>query len=552
MKKLSCLIIALIMITSMSSYLVHGNSINFSDLSMKHWAYTYISKMVEEKMVSGYLDGTFKPENNVTRAEWSKLLVHTAKIPIPSSYETIMDCCSLDTKPNQWYNSYLAAMIPYYHFNEMGTTYSKRVMFFPDKAATRIEVVKSIITERGYDLTNVDCSVVLQFKDSGEIAADDMKYVAKAIEKGIIKGFSDSTFRPNGNLTRAEACTILYRTYMDVPAPTKPYTFSKLVSADIDEPIMATIDGSNNLVYIDRKDNCVYKIDMINRKKVQYFDANTLTYEVMDDNHMKKYTSYLAKQVYYDSLTGKLLLCGIYESLAETGKKPVDDGRFTFVYDISNPNSVEKFCEPYFSESKGYWTNIQTFLSEDVLFMGGGFEGKVDVETGERETLNLPFGGSAETVVLANYKNSLYYYTYKSNIGYITGDIRKYDFSKKDFVPITEIFFGKAFGQNANAYYCMGIDHMDEYDDDDFFKVDLDTGMIEKLGITLDSELTEYKDMAGIDSLAEYFYIINDDTVILYDTSMKAFRILEKSQTNTADTVNPYRVGADFYAPYSN
>ena len=542
----------MIMLSSILPCFAYGNTIEFSDLSMKHWAYNYISKMIEKDIVSGYSDKTFRPDNNVTRAEWSKLLVQTAGIPIPSFYETVIESCSLDAKTNKWYNQYLVAMIPYFDFFESGTPDSKRVMFFPDQDTTRIEVVKSIITERGYDLTDVDCSPVFLFKDCYDIASDDIKYVAKAIEKGIINGFNDLTFRPNACLTRAEACAILYRTYIDVPAPTKPYKLSKLVSAEINEAIMATTDGSNNLVYIDAKDNCVYKINLLDRKKVKYFDANTLSHEVLDEGQLKKYTSFIARQVYYDSLTGDLLLCGMYESLAESGKAPIQNGKFTFIYDISSPNSAEVFCKPYFTESRGYWTNIQTRLSKDRLFIGGSFEGEVDIDTGKRETFNLPYGGSAETVVLANYKNNLYYYTYHSNIGYISGQVQKYDFSEDAFVPITDNIFSRSFGQNANAYYFMGIDIVNKDDDDDFFKVDLDTRMIEKLNITLDSNLTEYMDMSGTDSLAEYFYVINENAIILYDYDMEAFRVLENVYAFEPAEVKPYRVGTKFYSPYIN
>ena len=277
---------------------------------------------------------------------------------------------------------------------------------------------------------------------------------------------------------------------------------------------------------------------------MKYFDANTLSHEVSDEDNYKLYDSYIARQVYYDSLTGKLLLCGMYKSLSQSGKAPVTDGKFTFVYDISKPSSVKLFCQPYFTESKGYWTNIQTFLSKDVMFAGGSFEGKVDVETGERDAWNLSYGDSSDTVIMSNYKNNLYYYTYSSNIGYIDGQIFKYDFSEGGFVSISDTIFSKAFGQNGNSYYFMGISITDKDDDTEFFKVDLDK--------TLDAEWTEYTDMAGIDYLSEYFYVVNDDAIILYDRDMKAFRILEKVQGDIPERTNPYRVDDEFYIPYSD
>ena len=44
-------------------------SIDFSDLDESHWSYEYIQKAVEEGYVVGYPDGTFKPDDYITRAE---------------------------------------------------------------------------------------------------------------------------------------------------------------------------------------------------------------------------------------------------------------------------------------------------------------------------------------------------------------------------------------------------------------------------------------------------------------------------------------------------
>ena len=47
-----------------------NNTINFSDVSGgKHWAEEYINKCVKAGLINGYSDGTFKPNNTITRAE---------------------------------------------------------------------------------------------------------------------------------------------------------------------------------------------------------------------------------------------------------------------------------------------------------------------------------------------------------------------------------------------------------------------------------------------------------------------------------------------------
>ena len=48
---------------------------SFSDLSEEHWAYENITKLVDEGVINGYPDGTYRPESTVSRAEFLKLIM---------------------------------------------------------------------------------------------------------------------------------------------------------------------------------------------------------------------------------------------------------------------------------------------------------------------------------------------------------------------------------------------------------------------------------------------------------------------------------------------
>jgi hypothetical protein len=47
----------------------------FSDLPATHWAYNFVSYLFCRGVVSGYPDGTFRPDNNTTRAQIAKMVV---------------------------------------------------------------------------------------------------------------------------------------------------------------------------------------------------------------------------------------------------------------------------------------------------------------------------------------------------------------------------------------------------------------------------------------------------------------------------------------------
>ncbi len=51
----------------------------FSDVKESDWSYKYIMKMLEDGVINGYEDGTFRPKNEITRAEIAVMLTKMYK-----------------------------------------------------------------------------------------------------------------------------------------------------------------------------------------------------------------------------------------------------------------------------------------------------------------------------------------------------------------------------------------------------------------------------------------------------------------------------------------
>ena len=77
MKKLLRIITVILMITTMFTQIAFAeetnNTIQFSDLDETYWAYESVQKLVEAGIIEGYDDGTFKPDGDITRAELVKI-----------------------------------------------------------------------------------------------------------------------------------------------------------------------------------------------------------------------------------------------------------------------------------------------------------------------------------------------------------------------------------------------------------------------------------------------------------------------------------------------
>ena len=203
MKKLISVILAAVMLLSMSAVSLAADKDypqSFWDLPKDHWAFDEVAELVERGVIAGYDDGSFKPDNTVTRAEWAKIMVLAAGVQATDSSVRFSDM------NGHWANPYVNAASQYLASYADGS-------FRPDQAAVREDVTVSLVKLKGYDVDDVDYSYLNSFTDVNSISNDLKRYVAVAVEKGLISGFEDNTFRGQATLTRAEAATLLWRAF---------------------------------------------------------------------------------------------------------------------------------------------------------------------------------------------------------------------------------------------------------------------------------------------------------------------------------------------------
>ena len=208
MKKIISLFMVLAMCMSFTPALAVDTSVapqkeyrqTFWDVSKDHWAFSYIGELVDKGVLEGYDDGSFCPENTVTRAEWAKIMVLAAGLPVNDNNVYFTDM------QGHWANMYVNTARDYLSAYTDGT-------YKPDQAAVREDVTVSMVRLKGYDTSNVDYSYLNQFSDTASISNSLKAYVAVAVEKGLIDGFEDGTFRGQNTLTRAEAAALLWRAF---------------------------------------------------------------------------------------------------------------------------------------------------------------------------------------------------------------------------------------------------------------------------------------------------------------------------------------------------
>ena len=178
-------------------------TVSASDFS-GHWAEKDIAALMEKGLISGYPDGSFKPDNPVTRAEFLKILLSVlGKVPIYG-----VDSRFSDVGQEDWYFGYVMAAVS----AGIVSGYPDGT-FKPNVQVTREEAAKIVVKAKGIDETQVVrdgelSSILASISDSASISEWAKPFVATAVKNDLMKGDPSGAFRPQDQITRAEAATI--------------------------------------------------------------------------------------------------------------------------------------------------------------------------------------------------------------------------------------------------------------------------------------------------------------------------------------------------------
>lgn len=161
----------------------------------KHWAKVEIERWQQIGILKGYPDGSFKPNQFVTRAE----LAHIASESFGLS-DTWGAKTYTDVQQTAWYAQDIAKISSMQLMNDQQNT------FRPNDVATREEA--AYLMANLYSLLD-DATIDLDFKDKAQIADWAQPQVAALNKNGYITGKPGQLFAPQGKLTRAEVIKML-------------------------------------------------------------------------------------------------------------------------------------------------------------------------------------------------------------------------------------------------------------------------------------------------------------------------------------------------------
>lgn len=191
-QKLSIALAAMMIMASASTV---SFAAGFSDLSQASWAKATIEEWTQKGLVSGYPDGTFRPSNHITRAEFATLVQKAFDLQSEAKSE-FSDVASSD-----WYYDAVAtlASLGVVGGYEDGT-------FRPAGYITRAEAA-AIMTN--LKKLNPNASAAEKFADYASMADWAKGHVGAVVEAKFMGGYPDGTFKASNTITRAESVATL-------------------------------------------------------------------------------------------------------------------------------------------------------------------------------------------------------------------------------------------------------------------------------------------------------------------------------------------------------
>ena len=438
----------------------------------------------------------------------------------------------------------------------------------------------ALVRLKGYSVDDVDYSYLSKFKDQNSISNNVKAYVAVAVQKGLIDGFEDGTFRGQSTLTRAEAATLLWRAFqygnddkiVSTPKPTvaaenpatvaptlrptakptakptvkptekptpkptkestpepteeptpepteeptpeptekpKPYAVDTIVKADVSGYWKYSKDNDDNIYYIDN--NTVYKTNIYdnNKEKIACGD------DFVIDNDEMTLSDFEIASICYDGFRDRILVTGKFNEINSTSKVnnrylcavsedgfevvsdwlPAQDCGLVKVLDDGNYILGRNNQRLYDTNNNGYYhaiVNAETYKVTSGIDISSMYDAYDD-------NTNLYMLG--RTLYSNGYKYELYMNDYKSTSKLFA--TYKCAAIKKDMVVTA----------NEEAIYTYN------------FK-----------GKQL--KTISYDDIAVFDRVKINFgnqacvkmFLTNNDDLVFYDISAKAFRILKENE----------------------
>ncbi len=189
-----------------STYAVIWNPLEFTDAA-GHWAQEAMNDMGSRLVVNGTGDGQFSPDRSMTRAEFAAILVRGLGLRLEPAQGNFTDVSSTAWYARAVQTAYKHELVTGF---EDGT-FRPNATITREQAAVMISRAMEITGLAGLQDGQQAAQVLQSYGDAAEVSAWAAERLADNIEAGLLQGKSSTQLAPQATITRAEVATMIQR-----------------------------------------------------------------------------------------------------------------------------------------------------------------------------------------------------------------------------------------------------------------------------------------------------------------------------------------------------
>jgi len=176
----------------------------FADVAQSHPYYVQIRDLAQRGVISGFADGTFRPQDPVTRQQFAKMIVLTLGYPVTRSDTCLFTDVDKGLDPRDPFYPYNHVAVCAAHLITQGVT---ATAFAPTRNVTRAQLITMVA--RAANLPDPPAAYVPPF---GNFSATHYPWARKAAYAGLLNGLQGMGpgYAFFTSATRGEVCVLLY------------------------------------------------------------------------------------------------------------------------------------------------------------------------------------------------------------------------------------------------------------------------------------------------------------------------------------------------------
>jgi hypothetical protein len=172
----------------------------FTDVDQSYWAYRFIAQLACSGVIGGYPDGTFRPQNSTTRAQFAKMIVLSEGWSMANPSRPTFR----DVDGSHLFYRYVETAFAHNVVGGYGGD-----LFKPDAYVTRAQVAKMLVRARGWSLSEQSTSSLCDVPASHWA----WSYIQIAIEHNAFSGYANGCFYPDAFATRAQLAKVIVQAH---------------------------------------------------------------------------------------------------------------------------------------------------------------------------------------------------------------------------------------------------------------------------------------------------------------------------------------------------